>query len=220
MDLKQDGKEVYDEEKIREFEGENGELLRNNLIESFLKIPANKKAYWKAISDPTPENRDKLDSLFKEFYFKIRFISHISSTLKFNSINFDKRTREIQSRFNTILDNKISTEDGLESYADLLVDEQNSISLDSILINEDISEQVTLPLVHEALQTLTQKQKQIINLAYVKDLNDTEIGVLLNKSQQAISKIHRKALKKLLDYIESKVGYGGDGTIRNDSNNR
>lgn len=196
-------KEKYDEEKIRKFEEENPELLRNNLIESFLKIPTNKEAYWKAISVPTPENKDNLDMLFKEFYFKIRFTSHISSTIKFNSINFDKRLRKIQSRFNTILDTKLSKEDVDESFTDLLIDYQHSISLDSILINEDITEHITLPLIHEALQTLTQKQKQIINLAYVKGLNDTEIGVLLNKSQQAISKVHRKALKKLLNYIES-----------------
>lgn len=195
--------EQWNEQNIKKFEEENSELLKNNLVAAFLKNPSNKRVYWKALSNPTVENMNELDTLFKHFYFKIRFISHISTTLKFNSINFDKQVRLLQSRVHTTLDAQISSEESNQSFLDLISNETDSISLDLLLCKEDISQQISYPLLHEALQTLTPTQKQIINLAYVEGLNDTEIGNLLKKSQQAISKTHRKALKKLLEYIES-----------------
>ena len=57
--------------------------------------------------------------------------------------------------------------------------------------------------MNDALYSLTEKQKQIINLVYIKGFSDTEIGQLLNISQQAVSKTHKKALKNIREYIET-----------------
>ena len=192
----------WDDEKIRKFEEENKELLQNNLVISFLNSPSHKKVYREAISNPTPENKQKLDILFKQFYFKIRFISHISTTLKFNSINYDKRERMMQSRYAVILDAPLNREEGEGSVLDLIVKEGSFNTFDDVFSNEDILEQVTNPKLYEALNSLSDKQKQIINFAYVEGLSDTEIALILNKSQQVISKTHKKALEKILKYIE------------------
>ncbi|WP_428842484.1 sigma factor-like helix-turn-helix DNA-binding protein [Lysinibacillus mangiferihumi] len=42
-----------------------------------------------------------------------------------------------------------------------------------------------------------------MNLVYIKGFSDTEIGQLLNISQQAVSKTHKKALKNIREYIET-----------------
>ncbi|MFY0521059.1 sigma factor-like helix-turn-helix DNA-binding protein [Lysinibacillus sp. UGB7] len=199
------------EEKIRRFEVENPELLNNDLVISFLKIPTYKNIYTETISNPTPENMKNLDILFKQFYSKIRFISHISTTLKFNSINYDKRVRLINSRFSPTLDASINSNEGDETFLDLIVDEQSYNPLDEIVINDNLDEHITCPILYGALNSLTKKQKEIINLAYVEGLSDTEIGQKLYKTQQAVSKTHKKALENMLTYIEIHKNKGGKG---------
>ncbi|MEB2301544.1 sigma-70 family RNA polymerase sigma factor [Lysinibacillus xylanilyticus] len=201
-------KNKWNEENIRKFELENQELLDNDLVVSFLKIPTNKEIYMKTISNPTPENMKELDILFKHFYFKIRFISHISITLKFNSINYDKRVRLLQSRFPTTLDASINSSEGEETFLDLMADEQAENLIGEAIISDDLDEHVTCPIMYEALNSLTKKQKEIINLAYAEGLSDTDIGLILNKTQQAVSKTHKKALKNMLTYIENQKKSG------------
>jgi len=193
---------VSSEEKIKKFEEENSELFQNNLVRSFLNIPYNKRVYREAIAVPTPENKQKLDMLFKHFYFKIRFISHISTTLKFNSINYDKKMRLLQSRFSTTLDAPINSSEGEESFLDLIANEVSFGALDDFLSKGDITDHVSCSILYDSLNSLTEKQKQVINLVYVEGLSDTEIATLLNKTQQAVSKTHKKALKNILNYIE------------------
>lgn len=201
---------MIDEKKVKEFEDVNTGLLQNDIISSFLKNPANKQSYLKAISDPTKENMKELDTEFKKFYFNIRFISHISSTLQFNSINFDKRQRRLESRFQSTLNKKRDPGiEGEETFLDTIPDENAIISLDTLLSKEDITTQISCPHIYKALNRLTSKQKQIINLAYGKGLTDTEIGILLGKSQQTISKTHKKALGNILEFIESPKEEGG-----------
>lgn len=197
------------EKKIKKFEDENIELLQNDIVTSFLKQPLNKQSYLKAISEPTKENMEDLDNKFKQFYFKIRFVSHISSTLHFNSVNFDKRQRKLQSRFQTTFSKNSGNEGEDNNYFDSIPDKNADISLNTLLSKEDITKQISCPKLYVALNRLSPKQMQIINLAYVIGLNDTEISILLGKSQQAISKMHKKALGNLIDYIESNNAEGG-----------
>lgn len=63
--------------------------------------------------------------------------------------------------------------------------------------------------MYDALNSLTKKQKEIINLAYAEGLSDTEIGLILNKTRQAVSKTHKKALGNMLTYIEKRKNNGG-----------
>ncbi|MEK5329949.1 sigma factor-like helix-turn-helix DNA-binding protein [Lysinibacillus sp. FSL W8-0992] len=207
----------WDEDRIEKFECENRQLLKNDLVISFLKIPTNKEKYMETISNPTPENMKELDILFKHFYFKIRFISHISSTLKFNSINFDKRLRLIQSRFSLTLDATINTSEGQGTFLDLVADEQAEDHFSGIILNNDLHEYVINPILYDALNSLTKKQKEIISLAYAEGLSDTEIGRRLNKTQQAVSKTHKKALENMLIYIERQKKNGEKRGISDDN---
>lgn len=203
-----------DEQKIKEFEEENTKLLQNDIVSSFLKQPLNKQIYYKAISNPTKENMKELDNKFKHFYFNIRFISHISTTLHFNSVNFDQRQRKLQSRFQA--PRNIVRESGFESeennYLESIPDENAKISLNTFLSKEDITKQISSPTLYQALNGLSPKQKQIINLAYVNGLSDTEISKLLDKSQQAVSKMHKNALGNLLKFLESDKAEGGSAS--------
>lgn len=199
-----------DEERIKKFEDENQQLINNELVISFLKIPTNKEKYMDTIINPTTENMKELDMLFKHFYFKIRFISHISSTLKFNSINFDKKLRLIQSRFSLTLDAKINANEGQETFLDLVADEQAEGHFSEVKLKDNLDDYVISPILYDALNSLTKKQKEIISLAYAEGLSDTEIGRRLNKSQQAVSKTHKKALENMMMYIKNHGEKKGD----------
>ncbi|GLY12625.1 sigma factor-like helix-turn-helix DNA-binding protein [Pseudobacillus badius] len=69
------------------------------------------------------------------------------------------------------------------------------------MVGPHIDDFIGDPILYQSLHTLTSKEKEIINLAYINNLSDVQIGKILNKSQQAVSKMHKKALKKIYDYM-------------------
>lgn len=56
-------------------------------------------------------------------------------------------------------------------------------------------------LVSEALDVLTEREKQIIQLTFLDQLSQKEAGDILGISQMHVSRIQRKAIKKLQDAI-------------------
>ena len=180
---------------------------KNQLLASFLGQPDYYAAYRLAMEDPTIENLERLDRFFKEFYFDIRFTSYISSTIYFNAINFDKRQRIQNSRHSLTLDATIPEGNG-SSFAEMLGDAESSISLDAVLMDASLPDQVASSDLFAALQTLTAKQLQILELSYVNGLNDTEIGIALSKSQQTVSKTRKRALKALRFCLEQQNSMG------------
>ena len=174
---------------------------KNQLLASFLGHPDYFAAYRLAMENPTTENLERLDRFFKEFYFDIRFTSYISSTIYFNAINFDKRQRIQNSRHSVTLDATIPEGDG-RSFAEMLGDAESFISLDALLMDASLPDQVASANLFAALQTLTPKQLQILELSYVNGLNDTEIGIALSKSQQTVSKTRKRALRALRSCLE------------------
>lgn len=190
--------------KIQQFESENPEFVKNNLVKLFLSDPKMKSLYEEVIVNPNSENIEKIDVEFKKIYTNLRFIKHVSDTLFYNSINYDKRSRLLNSRFSLMLD--ASIKDGEDAtYLDVLVNEthedHNEVlekgSLKEIVVNENL---------YNALNLLTENQLLVLNMAYVEMLSDTEIAKRLNKSQQVISKTHRKALIKLSEHLKRKGG--------------
>ncbi|BBW98444.1 sigma-70 family RNA polymerase sigma factor [Geobacillus icigianus] len=191
-------------QKIEEFKEENKDFLENTVVKSFLTEEENQKLLVQAICEPTEENKKLLDNKFEKFYFDIRFTSYISTVLYFNAINFDKRYRKMLNRQPLTVDQPINNDSSNTSFNAMLVDAETEIQVEDILRSDNIEDYITNPVLYEAIQSLTEKQKEVISLAYVKGLTDTEISKILNKSQQAVSKIHKAALKKICKFIEDK----------------
>lgn len=194
---------------IEKFKKENKEFLENKIIQSFLQDAKNRELFIEVICNPTEESRKKLDKVFKKFYFNIRFTSFISTALYFNAINFDKRHRKIFSRHPLTLDKSLGDDEGT-SFKDMIVDSNAEIHVEDFLNSGSIEDYIVDPLLYEAVQALSEKQKEVIDLAYVKGLSDTEISKILNKSQQAISKMHKRALQNIYTYITEKGGMRDD----------
>lgn len=142
---------------------------------------------------------------FKKYYFHIRFTSFVSNTLYFNAINFDKRYRKMAKRHPLTVDQPLADEKN-SSFKDLIKDEKSEINIESFINSAKVESYISDPILNEAINTLSGKQKQVIDLAYIYGLSDTVIAKKLDKSQQAISKIHKRALEKIYKYIVEKKG--------------
>lgn len=129
----------------------------------------------------------------------------MSTTIQFNSVNFDKRQRNHKNKQLLTLDASLNSEEKEDSFINMISDENSEVSLDDILSKEHITEQIACPDLHQALKTLTPKQLEVIHLAYAEGMSDTQIGMILNKSQQAVSKVHKKALQKIFSHINEKT---------------
>lgn len=177
--------------KLREFIKKNDSFMNNPLISGFLSKRENYELFKKAVCCPTVKNKENLDRTFKVFYFYVRFTSYVSTTLFYHGINLDKKIREKNIRFPLTLDQPVSTDSDLV-YKDLVqYNEDYNVRSDNIL------DYILDPKLYKAVQALTSNQKEILYLVYVKGYTDTDIAIFTEKSQQTISKSHRKALKKI-----------------------
>ncbi|MEO4052897.1 sigma-70 family RNA polymerase sigma factor [Solibacillus sp. CAU 1738] len=193
--------------KYNEYKEKNKDFFNNKVILSFLKSPQNEKLLMKYICEPNRKNKKIIDETFRRFYFNIRFVSFVSSTLHFNAINYDKKVNKY-TRANMLTIDSSEGYDQKFSFKDLIEDTSALEVLENSIYKE-IKDYITEPQLYYAVTKLTNKQRQIIDLCYVYGLNDTEISQLLNKTQQSISKTHKKALEKL----KSNLTMGGSVTF-------
>ena len=61
-------------------------------------------------------------------------------------------------------------------------------------------------LLSDALVVLSEREKQIIQYTYIEQLSQKETGELLDISQMHVSRIQRKAIKKLQEFISATTG--------------
>ncbi|WP_075618775.1 sigma factor-like helix-turn-helix DNA-binding protein [Paenisporosarcina indica] len=175
--------------------------LQNPIIKSFFEAPGNLDLLKEVIDNPTDLLKKKLDDTFREFYFKIRFTTYLSQAIYFNAINFDKKIKLFSERNLTILDKPLKG-DHEGTLIDVLSSAEWKDKQDVFPASSDISDHLTSDSLFYGAQLLTDNQRQLLSLAYIYGLNDSEIAVYLNKSQQAVSRSHKKALSKLREVIE------------------
>lgn len=181
--------------------------LQNPIIKSFLEIQENRELLERAIHHPTKMSKQQLDDSFREFFFKIRFTSYLSNAIHFNAINYDKKIKLFLERNQPILDSPVKGREG-EALLDVITPKDLQERQESCIDSSNIEDHLTNDSLYKGIQQLTENQRQLLSLAYIFGLNDTEIASHLNISQQAVSKSHRKALKKLREIIENREKEG------------
>lgn len=190
---------------LDDFFKENTEFMNNVIIKSFLEKENNKDLFITSICFPKSSSKEKLDAEFKKFYFNIRFTSFISNTLYFNAINYDKRYKKFSNRHPLTVDSSLVDGES-SSFKDYIPDTKAEIRIDLLSKSSKVEDYVINQDLYEALKTLSPKQKEIIDMIYVKELSSLEICKLLGKTQQAVSKLHRKALELMYDYMTKRGG--------------
>lgn len=81
--------------------------------------------------------------------------------------------------------------------------EEDIFLIDSIADRDEMLEDkvINKVLIDKALDKLTEKQRKVIKLRYYKNLTQSDVAKILNKTQVTISRIERKALKLLKEVI-------------------
>jgi RNA polymerase sigma factor for flagellar operon FliA len=59
----------------------------------------------------------------------------------------------------------------------------------------------------EVLESLTEKERRVIQLYYYDELNLKEISLVLEVSESRVSQLHTKALQKMKMKIGNQAGY-------------
>ena len=89
----------------------------------------------------------------------------------------------------------ISLDEFTESGSDISSDRYGNSHFDGP--EEAIEKDELKQMLAEALQTLTEKEQQVILLYYYEDLTQKEISDIMNVSESRASQLHSKALQKL-----------------------
>lgn len=63
----------------------------------------------------------------------------------------------------------------------------------------------TVKVLTDAVESLNEREKMVISLYYVEELTMTQIAEVLNITQPRVSQIHSEAIRKLKDYMVSKL---------------
>ena len=122
-------------------------------------------------------------------YIDARFVKYISNLIYYNSINFDKKRRVLASRNLLVIDNN-----------------ENKLDVPSLQdidnISPNLQDHITNSELFHAYEKLSEQQKKVLSLYFVKQLTDKEISNILGSSQQNISKLRLKALDKLRKFMK------------------
>lgn len=199
------------DEKINSFYKLNNRALEQPVMKGFLTVFENKKLLLEVINNPSEENNQLLEEKFKNFYKKTVIIKYINSLIRIYSIDFDKRVRRNKKRYLLLLDKPVQNdfEDSFTSMIDVIQtssdDETYHLVAEKDLDFKSIIEDVNL---YKALNQLTKKQYRVLELIYLKKLNNKQVANLFGESPQNISNIHNKALKRLRNLLVRDIKKG------------
>ncbi|KGP90069.1 hypothetical protein N780_07215 [Pontibacillus chungwhensis BH030062] len=175
-------------------------LRGNRAVETFLQKPEHQEMLKEYVDSPSPTRKEHLDQAFKVYYFGLRFTSYLSTSLYFQSVNYDKRMRRFAEHNALTLDQSVGDEDGI-TFKDQVLSEGEVLYMEAPTSLKDCIDD---DLLLEAYVSLTDKQREVLDMAYLFELKDTEIAKRMDTSQQAVSKSRKKALKKLRSLLTNE----------------
>ena len=195
--------QICDNELLNRYMSQNKELFQQPIIKRFFSEKNNRTLLLHFVKGNS-SSKEQLDTKFEEFYRQAKIISYIANLIHYYSIDYDKKINQISNRFPLVMDKSISkNEDDSIKVVDLIYKEEVNYEnefdvqrLDTVLTNE---------IICKSLEMLTEKQKAILELVYIKEYTPKEVAELYGDSKQNISNIKTKALKKMREYYYSKT---------------
>ncbi|MEC2921352.1 MULTISPECIES: RNA polymerase sigma factor [Bacillus] len=190
-----------DAKKLKEFERVfhySKDRLEQPIIKSFLALEENQQLLKEFRKNPSEENQHRLDDAFRSFFNRVRKIKYFNNLIHFLSIDFDKKIRKNNARLSLTLD-KPMIDETTTTIKDNLPD---PTVYSDLISNPSLLDEIEDHKLYRSLESLTEKQLQVIELLYAKKLTNNEAAYYLNTTPQNVTNIHTKALKKLKNMIE------------------
>ncbi|WP_144509752.1 sigma-70 family RNA polymerase sigma factor [Bacillus sp. FJAT-22090] len=157
------------------------------IIQEFLKCPSNKKLFEEFNATKSDEIKLQIDSKFKQHYQNYRIISYLLKVLQYESKHYDKKMRTYRKRNQLILANNTD-------FSPIYLEKSFS---DSVVFSDNIVDHISSDDLFNCLRKLSDRQKNILSLAYVRQMTDKEIATYLGITQQAVSKTRRNVIKTI-----------------------
>lgn len=163
---------------------------KQKIIQEFLKCPSNRKLFEEYKTTNSEELRLLIDSNFKKYYQNFRTLSYLVKVLHYESKHYDRKLRAHRDR------NQLTLTTNLDNSNLIPIYHEKPYS-DPINLSEDIVDHISCDNLFNCLRKLTDRQKEILSLVYVKQMTDKEIAQYLGISQQAVSKTRKKVINHI-----------------------
>jgi RNA polymerase sigma factor (sigma-70 family) len=171
--------------------------LSNQVIENFLSVTEYYQLFVDAVCFPTPRHRKQLDEAFRKFYAEIRLIHYISKLISRVSRDCYQKEKK-QNRKRLILHNLNRDDQAVKEGWEQRLPGKEEEAIDIIVRNtKSLLDSVSDPFLYQALQQLTKRQLDILELYFLYNFTHAEIGQVLGISQQSVSKSYNRALHTL-----------------------
>lgn len=185
-------------------------ILKNPVLQEFLEAKEHKEIFYESLESLDESSLRELDRKFKEFYRINRIERYISGLIKRYAIDYDKRVKLRNSRFQLIMDKPINTskEDSSVTMRELIPNKGKNPVINLIEKEEkrNFIFDIKNPCLYKAIHELSLKQREILYLYYKKGLNNKEISKYYGQTEQNISYWHKKTLKELRSKVELELG--------------
>ncbi|TKI71642.1 sigma-70 family RNA polymerase sigma factor [Lysinibacillus mangiferihumi] len=178
-------------------------MIQNRLLKNFLNDAEIKELYQSYLEKPTTCKKEMIEKMFQIHGRKIQLLSYFSKTLTFESQKFDKKIRHNNKWNQLILDQNIDERGG--KFLDLVADEQcyYDVEFNTPVESSELEMIFEDKQLYDIVSTLTEKQKKILYLLFVKNWTEEELAIELGVSKQAINKVKNYTLRKIKKEYES-----------------
>lgn len=156
---------------------------KQKIIQEFLKCPSNRTLLEEFKATNSGEIKLLIDSKFKKYYQNYRILSYLIKALHYESKHFDRKLRDYRNRNQLVPTSDLIYLD--KSYTDPFV------------LSKDIVDHISSDNLFHTLRKLTDRQKEILSLVYVRQMTDKEIAQHLGITQQAVSKTRKNIIKNI-----------------------
>lgn len=179
------------------------EILKNikpdshPIIKSFLELNENQEMFQKVISEPSIENANALDLAFKLFFYEIRLIKYMTNLIKHYAMDIVKKYRRHFKSHLYIIDRDTQSDESFSLAEYFAVDHASDPARLYEYNCSDFLECIGNSKLKDAIKGLSRKQIKVLELFYIRGLDNQSVAMYFNETNQNISKMHNRTLAKL-----------------------
>ncbi|WP_059104101.1 RNA polymerase sigma factor [Shouchella shacheensis] len=176
------------------FEENNQSFLHQPIVRAYLEDKKHYLLYVQAICQPTEANIRQLDECFRTFYFERRMVKYVSVLIYHHAREMNKRYNRHFERHLYILDKPIGM--GMETSVMERIEDKRA-NVEASLEDQQLLSALEDPVLFAALKELSPKQREVLELVFMQEMELKAVAKLFGDSPQNISNIKRRALKNL-----------------------
>jgi RNA polymerase sigma factor (sigma-70 family) len=188
-------------------------FFSNPLLHRFLQVEENRNMFMNVIMAGSEKDRVELERRFAEYYFEMRFLGFVRKHIHYEALHLLKRRHHRQSFESLMLNSSMGRDAEGREHIEMLEDPSVSVEaqvVDRVIDLEDLVENQAL---HQAIQSLTQKQQTVLYLLFIKQMTEADAALALGVSQQSINKVKQQSLQSIRRQLAA--GSGAKGRVMN-----